>query len=76
MIVGDSYFITFNDNNRETLLKTFLRLYQAEEKTDKMEEVMSKYYRNYTLISCIIFGLIFTFIGLMVVAKVYNKDNE
>lgn len=76
MIVGDSYFITFNENNRETLLKTFLRLYQAEEKTDKMEEVMSKYYRNYTLISCIIFGLIFTFIGLMVVAKVYNKDNE
>ena len=37
---------------------------------------MSKYYRNYTLISCIIFGLIFAFIGLMVVAKVYNKDNE
>lgn len=76
MIVGDSYFTTFNENNQENFLKTFLRLYQSEEKTDKMEEVMSKYYRNYNLIGCIIIGLIFTFIGLMVVAKIYNKDNE
>ena len=77
MIVGDSYFITFNENNRETLLKTFLRLYQAEEKTDKMEEVMSKYYRNYTLILSVVFTILTSIVVLITYLTIKNiKENK
>lgn len=76
MVVGDSYFITFNENNKETLLKTFLRLYQSEEKVDKVEEVLTKYYRNDALIISIFFGIMIAFIGAIVIAKVYNKERK
>lgn len=76
MVVGDSYFITFNENNKETLLKTFLRLYQSEEKVDKVEEVLTKYYRNDALIIGLFFGFIIAFVGLIVIAKVYNKEKK
>lgn len=78
MVVGDSYFITFNDNNKDTLLKSFLRLYQIEDKNkpDKMEEVFTKYYRNTPLILSVLFVIIFLVIGLVIIARINNNEKE
>ncbi len=73
MVIGDSYFITFNEKNQENVLKTFLRLYQTEDKPDKVEEVLVQYYRNETLMVITFFIIIITIISLIIVAKVTNK---
>lgn len=76
MVIGDSYFITFNEKNQENVLKTFLRLYQMEEKPDKVEEVLVQYYRNDALMVGIFFGISFGIIALVIIARITNKKRD
>ena len=76
MVIGDSYFITFNEKNQENVLKTFLRLYQMEDKPDKVEEVLVQYYRNDALMVGIFFGISFGLIAILIIARITNKNRD
>lgn len=76
MVIGDSYFITFNEKNQENVLKTFLRLYQMEEKPDKVEEVLVQYYRNDALMVGVFFGISFGLIAIFIIARITNKQRD
>ena len=77
IMIGQTYFITYNDSVNENIEKAFLEMYQSGSKKDVVKEVMTKYYRNYTLILSVVFTIITSIVVLIIYLTIKNiKENK
>ena len=63
-VIGNTYFITYDESVNENIEKSFIELYQSgyKDRLDTIETVKTRYYRNETLMLSIMFTVIFGFI--------------
>jgi hypothetical protein len=73
IVIGDVHFVTYSEDVNENIIKAITMTYESEEKTDSIEEVLVRYYRNYDMMIFIVIILIVLFIGLMVYASRKEK---
>ncbi len=71
--IGGAYFITYDESINENLISTIFSYYDSQDKTDKVEEVLVKYYRNENLIIGVTIGGIALLIVLLVYASKKGK---
>lgn len=74
IIIGDTYFTTWEDDLKENFIKAVDSNYELSNRIDSVEEVLIKYYKNYDLIIWIIIILALMFIGSMVYVGLKNRD--
>jgi len=76
IVVGDTYFATYDDSINENFLNTIVSEYNNEKRVDKVEEVLVRYYRNYDLMIGLVITLVVVFIGLMVFAILQDNKKD
>lgn len=75
IILGETYFVTFNDELEENFIKAIQQNYVKElsERVSIIDQVKVKYYRNETLMVGITIGLFFLVIAGIIYATITNK---
>ena len=74
IVMGDTHFVTWEDDLKENFINAINSNYEMSTKVDKVQEVLVKYYRNYDLIIWSIIILVFAFIGGMIYASLKNRQ--
>lgn len=77
IVIGDVRFVTYGDDVSESgnIIKAINMAYESEEKTDTVQEVLKRYYRNYDLMIAVIIALVILFIALMIYASRKEKSD-
>ena len=79
IVIGSTYFITYKEDINENIEKAFIEFYQSGSTVDTIDEVLTRYYRNDTLIMTVFLSIIIlipVFILAMIVKnKIENKKN-
>lgn len=75
IVIGNTYFITYDESVNQNIEKSFIELYQSgyKDRLDTIETVKTRYYRNETLMLSIVFTVIFGFICLVVYLILKNR---
>ncbi len=76
ILIGSTYFVTYNDTVNDNIVKSFTEAYLGGNKVDTVKEVLTKYYRNYTLILSIVFALVIGLTIVIVVTIINNKKEN
>lgn len=76
ILIGSTYFVTYNDTVNDNIVKSFTEAYLGGNKVDTVKEVLTKYYRNYTLILSIVFALVIGLTTVIVVTIINNKKEN
>ena len=79
IVIGSTYFITYKEDINENIEKAFIEFYQSGSTVDTIDEVLTRYYRNDTLIMTVFLSIIIlipVFIIAMIIRnKIENKKN-
>lgn len=79
IVIGSTYFITYKEDINENIEKAFIEYYQSGSTVDTIDEVLTRYYRNDTLIMTVFLSMIIlipVFIITMIIKnKIENKKN-
>lgn len=73
IVIGSTYFITYKEDMNENIEKSFIEYYQSGSKIDTIDEVLTRYYRNDTLIMTVFLTIIILIPLFMIVLCVKNK---
>lgn len=73
IVIGDAYITTYNESVNNNIVGTIMAYYDAQDKTDKVDEVLTRYYRNENLIIFFTIIIISSIIGFVVYASKKNK---
>lgn len=73
MVIGSTYFITYNESINHNFEKTFIEYYLSGSSVDTIDEVLTRYYRNDTLIMTIFLSILILIPVGIVVISVKNK---
>lgn len=74
IVIGDTHFVTWEDNLKENFIKIINLNYEMDDKVDKVQEVLIKYYRNYDLIIWGIIISVLVFITGLVFVSLKDKN--
>lgn len=79
IVIGSTYFITYKEDINENIEKAFIEYYQSGSTVDMIDEVLTRYYRNDTLIMTIFLSMIILIpvfiIAMIIKNKIENKKN-
>lgn len=73
IVIGSTYFITYKEDMNENIEKSFIEYYQSGSKIDTIDEVLTRYYRNDTLIMTVFLTIIILIPLFIIVLCVKNK---
>ena len=75
IVLGETYFITFNEDIEENFIKAIQEnyLWVLDKRTSIIDQVKVKYYRNETLMVGITIGIILLIIAGVIYSSVSNK---
>ena len=79
IVIGSTYFITYKEDINENIEKAFIEYYQSGSTVDTIVEVLTRYYRNDTLIMTVFLSMIILIpvfiIAMIIKNKIENKKN-
>lgn len=79
IVIGSTYFITYKEDINENIEKAFIEYYQSGSTVDIIDEVLTRYYRNDTLIMTVFLSMIILIpvfiIAMIIKNKIENKKN-
>lgn len=79
IVIGSTYFITYKEDINENIEKAFIEYYQSGSTVDTIDEVLTRYYRNDTLIMTVFLSMIILIpvfiIAMIIKNKIENKKN-
>lgn len=76
IVIGGTYFVSYNETVDYNLEKAFTELYISGSKGDVIEEVLTKYYRNDFLIMTIVIAVFLGISALIIYSVINNKISE
>lgn len=75
MVMGDAYFTTYNESINDSIINTIEMYKDANKKTDKVDEVLSRYYRNDKLMISSVIIVLISLVLLFVYASFKGRKN-
>lgn len=75
IVIGDAYFITYDETVNENILKAITLYHENPTKIDKISEVLVRYYRNETLMIGVVITILISLVVLFVYATLKGRKN-